>query len=134
MCMRYSCLFIASVLIGTQLFALADEQNDKALFQKVSAKLDMGGKVFGYLNVRNELLDLMGKADTFLRQSLATQGMEEQVPEDFQVEDVLLALGLHRVDALGYSSKRLEKGYLNKGFASIDRMRMGLIEAKPLFK
>ncbi len=119
---------LTALTLASSLTLQADEAAQKALFEEVTKRLDPGGRVFGYINVKDELRSLISEADEGLAKISDLSDGEIPYPEGLELEPLLLEMGLHQAEAFGFSSVPVEEGYRNRGYLAIDGERTGLLK------
>ncbi len=124
--LRMGGLCMTLALLATKVEAQANAAADRKLFDAVSGRLDPGGRLFAYMNVRDNLRGAIAEVKAFYDDLVATDD-EGKIPRDFDLERLLLDLGIHEIDALGYSALAQETGYRNKLFIAADGPKHGLL-------
>ena len=126
---NFSCaksLVASLALTATTFLAQAQQADTKALFDQVSNRLDLGGQVFGFVNVQGDYASLAAKAKELYGQAIKMADDEIPLPEDLDIEAILKELGFSNVSALGMSSIKVGDGFRNKAFLGINGEPQGL--------
>lgn len=100
----------------------------KAEFESVSKHLDLGGHLFGYVNVQGDFDTLSTKAQEVFGHLVEMSGGEIPLPKDTDIAAILKELGLNNVSSLGMSSVKQSKGFRNKLFLGVKGERQGLLK------
>ena len=128
---NFSCansLVASLALTATTFLAQAQQADTKALFDQVSNRLDLGGQVFGFVNVQGDYASLAAKAKELYGQVIKMADDEIPLPEDLDIEAILKELGFSNVSALGMSSIKVGDGFRNKAFLGINGEPQGLLK------
>ncbi|MGY8691290.1 MAG: hypothetical protein ACKVHP_26555, partial [Verrucomicrobiales bacterium] len=121
---------IATALVFVAIPVTAPAQDaaaTKATFDSVNKHLDLGGQVYGFLNIQGDFTSLTAKAQELYQQIHEMSGGEIPLPPNFDVAALLNQFGFDNLDAVGLSSIKFEKGFRNRVFAAVDGERKGLL-------
>ena len=99
----------------------------KATFDAVNKHLDLGGQVYGFINVQGDYAALAKSAQDLYEKILQMGEGMLPIPEGIDVAGLLLQLGFDNVEAIGLSSIKYGQGYRSRFFARIDGQRKGLL-------
>ncbi len=101
--------------------------DSKALFDQVSKRLDVGGQLFGFVNVQGDYASLAAKAQEIYGQVIEMADGEIPLPSDLNVEGILKELGFGNISALGMSSIKVGDAFRNKIFLGVKGEPEGLL-------
>jgi hypothetical protein len=98
-------------------------------FDAVSKHLDLGGAIYGYMDVDGDVEKLAGMAQSFL--DFAKEGDSDNMPPHLKrlsIAKVFEELGLDGIEAIGLSSIKMGDIYHNKAYAHVPAGRKGLLK------
>ncbi len=121
---RFTVLFIV-LAVFSSFPPFAQSAGDNPRFAEVGEKLDQGGSMYLYLDVKDKLRQLFDTAKEFI---LASDESEETRKGLGIVEQVLDSLGLFAIEDIGTSTAKVGENYQLKHYLRIPGERKGLFK------
>lgn len=103
------------------------ENNRSTNFAVLTQYLDLGGTLYGYVDMEGDIAQLNASASAFFDQLRAIKPGE--IPEKIDFKTIIERLGLHQIQGIGVSSYQQGKLFRNKTFIHAPGEPQGLIKA-----
>ncbi len=121
---RFPVLFVSLVVLACS-SSFAQTTSDNPRFTEVGSKLDQGGSLYVYLDVKEKVRQIFETAKAFI---LASDDSEASKQVLTIAEQVIDSLGLFAIEDIGISAAQVGENYRLKDYVRIPGERKGLFK------